>query len=128
MSISPFDFMKNILSKEKRYSHEEVVNEFNLFMVNRIFSNDQQLILIANELNKKGITNQMGYDCYFYGIPKSKRFIQYNSKKEKTDKHIQYLMEYYQCNLTTAKQYMNLISDEEKLYIVDFFEKRGTKK
>lgn len=126
--MTPFDITKHILSKDKMLTDEEVESHFNLFMTNRIFSNDQQFIHLANEMNKKGYTKKMAFDCYFYGVPKTKRYIPYNSKKEKKDKQLEYMIQFYQCSLQTAKQYMELISDEDKQYIIDYFEKRGVKK
>ena len=125
--MSPFDIVKNIQSKDRVLSDQEIYSDFNSFMVNRIFSNEQSIIHLSNELNRKGFTDKMVYDCYFYGLPKMKKYIQYNSKKEKTDKEIQYIMDFYKCNLTTAKQYAILISDEEKQKIVEYNEKRGKK-
>jgi len=125
--MTPFDIVKNIQSKDRVLTDQEISDYFNSFMVNRIFSNDQSIVHLANELNKSGFTSKMVYDCYFYGLPKMKKYIPYNSKREKADKEIQYIMDFYKCNLTTAKQYASLISDEEKTMIVEYNEKRGSK-
>jgi hypothetical protein len=126
--MNPFDMSKNILKKETKLSREIVETDTSAFMLNKIFSNDMQFCLVANELNRTGFTNRMVYDCYYHGLPKSGKYIKYSSKKAQVDKEIKYLMEYYKCNQNIAKQYMKLISPEDKAMIVDFFEKRGIKR
>lgn len=126
--LSPFDISKNILKKESKLSNEVIDSDVNSFMLNRIFSNDINMCLIANELNKNGYSKKMIYDCYYYGIPKTSKFIPYNSKKEKREEELQYMMEYFQCSQTTAKQYLALISEDEKKTIVEYFKNRGIQK
>lgn len=123
--LSPFDISKNILQKQPKLSDEVIESDLNVWMTNLILSSDQNLCMIANELNKNGFTKKMVYDCLYYGIPKTSKFIPYNAKKEKAEKEVQYLMEYFQCSQQTAKQYSVLISEEEKAEIVEYFEKRG---
>ena len=126
--LSPFDISKNILQKTPRLDDATISSDLEPWMINMIFSNDINMSLMANAMNREGISKKMLYDFYYYGIPKTKRFIPYNSKKEKLDKEIRYLMEYFGCSQDVAKDYVVLISDEEKAEIVSYFEDRGKKK
>ena len=126
--MTPFDISKNIMKKETKLSSDVIESEGSPWMLNRIFSNDKGYCVIANELNRDFLTNKMVYDCYYHGLPKTSKYIQYNSKKATIDKHIKYFMDYYMCNQHTAKQYLKLVSPEEKAHIIEFFEKRGAKK
>ena len=125
--MTPFDISKNVMKKETKLAKEVIDRDGNPWMLNRIFSNSLKFCIIANELNRTGFTNKMVYDVYYYGLPKTNEYIQYNSKKATLDKQLKYVMDYYKCNQNTAKQYMKLIAPEELTEIVEFFEKRGAK-
>jgi hypothetical protein len=125
MQKNPFDIVKNIMKKETRLELEDP--DYPSYMVNKIFSNDEQLALFANCMNRSEITPRMNYHFYYYGIPKIGRYIAYN-KKTLADKEVRYLMQYYECNSNLAKTYMKLLSKEEIKEIVGYYEKRGVVK
>lgn len=125
--VSPFDVVKGILNKTRL--PDEDINNFSQWMVNKIFSCDRGTSLIANELNNQFVSNKMLYDCYYYGTPKCpNKYIPYNAKKAAADKELRYIMNYFNVNQNVAKQYQKLIGDDEKAFIVDYYEKRGVKK
>lgn len=125
--VSPFEAVKTIFNKQRLT--EEEISGCSKWMLNKIMSCDKQLGLIANELNNEFVTPKMVYDCYFYGLaPVPNKYIPYNAKKAAVEKEMRYIMEFYQVNQNVAKQYQKLISPEEKQTVIDFFEKRGTKK
>jgi hypothetical protein len=126
-ALSPFDVSKNILKKEKRLDDTEI-DKMSVWMINRIFSNDDQFVFYANMINIPSVSNKMVYDFYYYGIPKSSRYIPYSSKKTVIDEEIRYLMNYYECNLRIAKQYHKLLSKETMKEIVEYYTKRGVTK
>lgn len=126
-SISPFEAVKTIHTKERL--PDEIIDGISKWMVNKIFSCDMQLCMLANVLNTEHVTERMLYDCYFYGTERQpKKYIPYNAKKTAVEKEMRYIMDFYQVNQNVAKQYQQLISDEEKAKIVDYYEKRGIKK
>jgi hypothetical protein len=128
MAVSPFDVVKSIFKKEKLQG-EPITKDYSKWMVNKIFSCDQQLAILANELNNEFVSNQMSYDCYFFGIPKNpSKYIPYLAKKAAAEKEMKYFMEYFGVNQNVAKQYQLLIGDDEKKTIAEFFENRGAKK
>ena len=128
MALNPFDVVKNILRKETRYSDEVIQKEYPLYMINKILSNDSELMVIANLMNENCLTNKMHYDCLYYGIPKTNKFIKYHIKKEAPIEEIRYLVEFFQVNTDIAKSYFERISEEEKKMIIEFYKNRGEKK
>lgn len=107
---------------------EEFEKGFNTFMINRVLSCDQSLVLVANEANRPGFTKKMTRDLYFHGLPKINRFIKYSAKKQKADTEMKYIMDYFGVNMTTAKDMFQLIDQEELDRIVEYYEKRGKTK
>lgn len=124
MSLTPFDYVKCINAKEYPSSFEG----YSQWMVNKVFSCHSEYYVLATEMSKQ-MSDREHFDFYYYLLPKNpKLYIPYLCKKEKTEKDIQYLMEYYQINQTTAKQYLKLISDEDMKTVRGYFENRGLKK
>jgi hypothetical protein len=127
MPASPFDIMKNILKKQPLMSDEDIKGC--QWMLNKCFSCDPLYAYIADNLNVEGMTDRMVYECYYYGIPKTpSKYITYLAKKPAEEKENKYFMEYFGCSQETAKQYMKMISKDEKTYIIKFFEQRGLRK
>lgn len=127
MAVSPFDAIKTIFNKNKLQG-EAITKDYSRWMLGKILSCDQQLAMLANELNNSFVDNQMHYDCCFYGIPKNpQKYIPYLAKKAAAEKEMKYIMDYYGVNQNIAKQYQLLISDAEKKTIAEFFENRGVK-
>ena len=106
---------------------DEFERSYTQFMVNRYFSCDRQLAPLANLLNDRNVTNKMHHDFMWSLVPKGKRWIKYNAKKEKADKHLKYIMDHYRCGMQQAKAYRKLISEEEMKQIIFFNEKMGRK-
>jgi len=123
-----FDYLKRLTNKTPiDESQEEFEKGYSQYMINRFFSCDKNLVILAKEMNRSGITNQMHFDFMDVAIPKSKKFIKYNLKKAKKDQDLQYLCEFYKINMDRAREYMRLISEDEMKEVRAFFEKRGKK-
>jgi len=121
-----FDYIDALTTKKPIKEDPDVFQkDFQPFIINRVFSCDNNLVLIANLCNQGGMTKEMIRDLYYYGVPKGKRFIKYSAKKEKSDGLIKYLMDYFGVNQHTAKQYAVLLDKKEIDEIVEFYEKRG---
>lgn len=115
--LSPFDFM-NAASFSKadiiRDSDIPDVTEkqYNAFIVNRGFTNFEDTILHANEMNQRHeLFPAAQFDYYRAVLRKRKRF----SKWPKADKDINLdaIQEVYQCNRTVAKQYLKVLNEEQ---------------
>lgn len=123
-----FTYIKRLTNKQPiDESKEEFEKGYSKYMINRFFSCEKSFVMLAKEMNRDGITNEMHFDFMDTIIPKSNKFIRYNLKKSKVDKEIKYIADFYQCSLQHAKQYRKLISKEDMKKIKDFFEKRGKK-
>lgn len=83
---NPFDFVKEINNKNGRTLFNDD-DDFNSFIINKVFSNTPDSVLYANEANKFSIADkQMEYDFYYYGLPKSySRYGKWNKKSKHSD-------------------------------------------
>jgi len=115
--LSPFDFM-NAASFSKadiiRDSDIPDVTEkqYNAYIVNRGFTNFEDTILHANEMNQRHeLFPAAQFDYYRAVLRKRKRF----SKWPKADKDVNLdaIQEVYQCNRTVAKQYLKVLNEEQ---------------
>jgi hypothetical protein len=116
-TYTPFDFIKSVsetkkdLVKESDYP-EEIEKQYNPFLAVRGLSFFQDTILHANEMNRAHSLFKEAQYRYFLGVLRPrKRFSKWH-KLEKDDK-LNMIQKYYGCNVTVAKQYMNLLSDKD---------------
>ena len=124
-----FGYINHLVKKTPLVEPPEVFEkDFSPFIINRFMSCERGFALVANLVNRNGFTKQMVRDLYFHGLPKSNKFIKYNAKKEKAEKTLKYIMDHFGVNLQTAKDYSVLLSEKEIQEIIDFNEKRGSKK
>jgi len=122
---TPFDFISSILKKNV-YLGEDLTG-FSPYLTNKVFSNDYDSILMSNVLNNLyQMEPKAVYDFWYYAIPKTNKFIKF-PKSLKEMKEVQQVREYYQVNEIIAKEYIELMDDEEKKYIKKYFEERGIK-
>lgn len=122
--MNPFDYIKSINSKEIYY---EDLKEFSLWLTGKLFSAHKDFVFAANiinQLNVNKLPKMALYDFFYYVIPKNRQWIKY-PKSESTMKHIKYVMGWFGCDETVAKQYLKVISKEELTKIKDYNEKRG---
>lgn len=119
-----FDYLKRLKNKQPiEEPPEQFEKDFSVFMVNRFMACDRNTVMLANAMNRSGITKQMVFDFYDHLIPKTGGFSKYSMKKESADKKVKYVMQWFGCSLQTAKEYGKLLSDEEMASIVQHFEK-----
>jgi|TARA_B100001094_G_C18174936_1_gene797371 hypothetical protein len=114
---NPFDFM-NAVSFTKadiikdNDNPELIEKQYNAYIVNRGFTNFEDTILHANEMNQRHeLFPAAQFDYYRAVLRKRKRF----SKWPKADKDINLdaIQEVYQCNRTVAKQYLKVLNEEQ---------------
>ena len=111
---TPFDYGKVINGK---LGHVEVnPSVYNGFVINHLFSNTQDSIFYANEVNKfsSAITPQMQFDFYYYGLAKKSRYGKWN--KMPNVKHdedlIGYVMDYFKYNRTRAIETLEMFDKQ----------------
>jgi uncharacterized protein YabN with tetrapyrrole methylase and pyrophosphatase domain len=112
--ITPFDFMNAAsFSKDDLIANHEnpemAENLYVPYIVNRGFTNFEDSILHANEMNQRAHLFKDAQFQYYRGVlRKRKRF----SKWQKADKSkdLDAIQEVYQCNRTIAKLYLKALS------------------
>jgi hypothetical protein len=113
--LSPFDIVK--LLNEKGDSEVDL-KDYNPWMINRVLSNHQQTVLFASAMNKYyWLDKDIQFKFYKEGIPKGKRFGQWQKKFEATDILVA-ICDKYGCSMGVAKQYEQLLSDNEKKHLL----------
>jgi len=114
---NPFDFMnaasftKADLIKDND-NPDIIEKQYNAYIVNRGFTNFEDTILHANEMNQRHeLFPAAQFDYYRAVLRKRKRF----SKWPKADKDVNLdaIQEVYQCNRTVAKQYLKVLNEEQ---------------
>lgn len=117
-----------ILKKTNIPSDEEIQKHCSQWMINMQISCCEPLTQLAHELSKLKLTNKEYFDFCYHGIPKMNIFIKYNATKAKKDQEVKWVSEYFGCNIENAKQYMQLLSEDEKKDIFEYYTNRGMKK
>lgn len=115
--LTPFDFMTAIsFSKEDLIGDNEnpeyIEKIYTPFMVNRGFSNFQDTILHANEMNMRpDLFKRAQFDYYRAVLRKRKRFSKW--AKPTKDKDLDAIQHVYQCSRIVAVQYLKALSKED---------------
>ena len=126
-----FDWVNNILVHKKHWDDfsESDQKKFSPFIINRWLSMDKDFIEIVNYFQKYSIGTlepREVYKWYCNMLPKGKRFNKY-IKGKKDKKHESWLMdlltEYFGESKNHVKEYLELISKEE---LVSILQKYGT--
>jgi hypothetical protein len=120
-----FDYLNNIntgngnimttVDDEKAYS---------AFMVNRGLSYFPDTVLQANLMNIHHHTdNRLQYDFLRSSIRKKKRYSKWFKNSE--DQTLTVITEYYNCSMQKAKEYSNILSDEDIKAISEMIDRGG---
>ncbi len=107
--LSPFDYIKSINSKTE-IKHTD---DYNPFIVNKLFSMHIDTILNAREMNKLGqyLPNQMQYDYYMNTVRKGRRAWWYKNKTEKQQSEIEIVQILYNVNEERAYELYDMLSE-----------------
>lgn len=113
MSQNPWDIAKVINTKS---GHMEVDKDnYNIFILNKIFSNNQDSAFFANEANAftKNIPEQFYFDFYYYGLSKASRYGKwYKQPKEDDQELIEYVQNYFNYNKAKAIEALECFNEE----------------
>ena len=113
---TPFDFIKSASQTKQDLikqsdQPEYVEKQYVPYVVNRGFSNFEDSILHANELNKLNhLSKYAQYKYYLSVLRPRNRFSKWN--KHKNDETLDLVQQFYQCNREVAKQYMTVLTFE----------------
>ena len=127
--ITSFFGITDCFLKKTNYpTNEEIQKHCSQWMINMQLSCCEPLTQLAHELSKLKISNKDYFDFCYYGIPKMNTFIKYNASKAKSDQEIKWISEHFSCNIEHAKQYIQLLPEQEKEDILDLYRSRGKNK
>ena len=120
---SPFEYTNAIADKK----YPESLEYYDPWLTNLSFSQREDTIFFANEMNKYfnlGKTEQ--FDFYYHGLPKKKYFAKW-AKKMKSE-HTDMIMDYFNVSYKVAKQYELILRPEDLAKIKTWCEnKKGGK-
>ena len=103
---------------------EQWEKQYPPFLVNRNFSNFQETVLYANEMNRLPLTdNKLQFDYLINSIRPSKRFAPWAKKTIHND--LNYVKEYYGYNNKRAEEVLNILTDDQIEYIRRKLDKGG---
>jgi len=115
--MKPFDFIKdasytkkNLMEGTENDSFAE--SQYNAWLTNQAFSLHPDTILIANEVNQRHhLPNKGQYLIYINMLRPRKRFKKW--PKETSNELLDVVCDAYQCNMNVARQYLELLDDEQ---------------
>ena len=120
---SPFEFTNAIANKQ----YPESVEFYNPYLANLSFSQRDDTIFFANEMNKyHQLGNKEQFDFYYYGLPKKKYFAKWAKgvKSANTDM----IIDYFNVSYKVAKQYEQILKTQELEKIKNWYDnKKGGK-
>ena len=115
--LTPFDFRSAAsFSKEDLIRNSDIPEHtermYTPYVVNRGFTNFEDTILHANEMNMRHhLFDAAQFDYYRAVLRKRKRFSKWPKADKNTDLDV--IQEIYQCNRTVAKQYLKVLNKEQ---------------
>lgn len=128
--LSPFDFMNAVsFSKEELIKDNEnpalIEKQYNAYIINKGFTNFEDTILHANEMNMRPhLFSAAQFDYYKGALRKRKRFSKWPKAEKSVD--LDAIQQVYQCNRTIAKLYLKALSQEDLQVVRDKLVTGGT--
>ena len=105
--LSPFD-MASIINEKKSFTESDVA-DYNSFMMNRIYSNTQDTVFFANEMNMAWqLPKELQFAFYYYGLPKKRRFGKWNKNQDDADS-LELIQECFGYSRHKAKEVLPLL-------------------
>ena len=111
--LTPWDIAKTINTKSGRMEIEKGM--YDSFVMNKVFSNTQDSVFFANEVNgfTKNIDEQMQYDFYYYGLSKASRYGKWFKIPKCEDKDIiEYVQNYFNYSKEKAVDAISCFDEE----------------
>ena len=113
MSVSPWDIAKVINTKTGPIEVDK--DNYNIFLINKIFSNTQDSVFFANEANAftKNIPEQIYFDFYYYGLSKASRYGKWHKQPKEDDPEvIEYVQNYFNYSKSKAIEAIECFDEE----------------
>jgi len=120
-----FDYLNNINNGNGDImSTADDEKAYSAFMVNRGLSYFPDTVLHANLMNIHHHTDsRLQYDFLRSSIRKKKRYSKWFKSSE--DQTLTVITEYYNCSMQKAKEYSNILSDEDIKAISEMIDRGG---
>ena len=119
-----FDTVKRIMTTKDKWEDipEEERNAFNNWMCNKVLSMNEDYVEVVNFVQKNTwrIESKHLYELYKDLIPKGyvfSKWIKNQNKKEYDDDHVAAVQTYYQVSEKDAKEYIDMLPEEEVIRI-----------
>lgn len=112
-TLSPFDVAKIINGKTERMEADKT--NYDIFMMNKIYSNTQDSVFFANEANAftKNMSEQIHFDWYYFGLSKASRYGKWNKKSKDVEPEvIEYVQNYFNYSKQKALEAIECFDDE----------------
>jgi hypothetical protein len=131
--LTLFDWLKEITYNKGEWDSfsSEDKKTFNIWMVNKFLSMNQDYIELVNMVQKYNfLDDKQVYTLYKNIIPKRNVFLKFiKGKKDKNNnEELVYLAQYFGCSIREVKDYINLLSKDDVKDILDNFSIKTTKK
>ncbi len=111
MSKTPFEIV-SIICEKKEHEKQEIVEDYNPFIINRALSNVMDTCFFSNEMNKySSLSKDQQFDFYINIISRGKRYGQWH--KLAINKNVEIISGFYQVSKKVAEQYAKILSDEQ---------------
>lgn len=129
---SPFDYVNTINSSKKNMMRESENDElsekeYNAYIVNNALSYFPDTILHANMMNMSHhLDKRPQYEFLLNSVRPKKRFSKWAKNTGNDD--LELVCEYYQCNSTRGREYLDLLSREQLKIMEKQIQKGGQSK
>lgn len=127
--MNPFEIADVINKKAsvESESMQELLREYNAFVINRVFSNVPDSIFFANEMNQNyNLPKEMQFAFYYHGLPKKSRYGKWH-KNQDDSSELELIQEYFGYSRNKAKQIHSLVKPHLDSIRIEL-EKGGRKK
>ena len=123
---NPFDFVKNVSYDKEDIMVDEVEEKaYQPFLINRALSYHQDAIHLVNEMNcAHQLDNRLQYSFFINTLRKRRRFSKWQKPYE--SKKLDTIKTYYGVSTQKAKEYLELINDEQYREMKDSINYGGT--
>lgn len=123
---SPFDYMNAInFTKQDMFKDPQADAEYNSYLVNKGLSYFIDTLMHANEMNRyPDISNNQQFSFLIYSISKKKRFSKW-AYKEDDSENLENVCAYYGFSKREAKGMINILTEDQLLYIKEKQNKGG---
>jgi len=111
--ISPFEYTNAIGMK----AYPSDLSGYNAFLTNLSFSQRNDTIFFANEMNKyHSLPDEAQFDFYYYALPKKKYFAKW--AKAIPEDSLEHVADYYNVSKKVAREYLRVLSDDQIKQII----------